>query len=666
MASNSVSITQFMNRQCDQDLLKMHMILLQYNMGQSERSAVDGIVMSKELQYCESSLHSAREQSALYEDLLHSYQNALRDRDEAVKQRNEASEKMLSACKKRNKSSKEVDDLKEELSDMQEELSDVRVERDKLRKELEKVRKESNEKNDALIATTGDLSQQLNKVTELFQKTKQALEERNEARKSLDKTIKERDEAVEKLNSLLKEDDTDDAKENDNVLPLQLECMDIIVTVRDICIQDHESGSKLTIPKGTFMSVLKFQDEDDIERVFVRMKLTSKWTDPLYFSDAFYCAVKRVSHFTKDLYQFIMDMFLEVHYYDPAALYIFKKACLSRTELINLEQKQELVCVIGMMIGGERIERNSIVRIHSVAHNVIKFAMVKDSLVKIVSSHPKDVEYAFARLDIGKTPFHEGVFALTNVLNIQKENMLQKTLSDVRKKKDTLELENRTLQSRLKLSHEEKNKIEKISKPASPDPMVSKLKSDIENLRSEMDFLTKQHSDEIMQSKARLRDMTATLQDERKVFQSKFDTMQSELQSQIRQMEEEHTLMQNSREEAIVDMERAKLNTLEVVIDLNKRKSEWNDAIHVLKVKTSELKTENEELQKTIHDLLAFDKTSASKKECVVCFDNELSHIFPVCNHFCLCAECAPKIDKCPVCQLSGKAERGFILSSDC
>ena len=336
------------------------------------------------------------------------------------------------------------------------------------------------------------------------------------------------------------------------------------------------------------------------------------------------------------------------------------------TELIKLEQKQELVCVIGMMIGGECIERNSIVRIHSVAHNVIKFAMVEDSLVKIVSSHPKDVQFAFARLDIGKTPFHEGVFALTNALNIQKENMLQKTLSDVRKKKDTLELENRTLQSRLKLSNEEKNKIEKISKPTSPDPMVSKLKSNIEKLRSELDSVTKQHHDEIMESKARLRDMTATAENERVAFQFKFDMMQSELQSQIRRMEEEQALVQKSWEQAMIDTEQAKRDTLVKVIDLNKRKSEWNDAIHVLQVKTSELKTENETLQKKIDELLAFDKTSGSNDECVVCFDNKLRHIFPVCKHYCLCGECAPKIDKCPICQSSGKAERVFILSSYC
>ena len=39
------------------------------------------------------------------------------------------------------------------------------------------------------------------------------------------------------------------------------------------------------------------------------------------------------------------------------------------------------------------------------------------------------------------------------------------------------------------------------------------------------------------------------------------------------------------------------------------------------------------------------------KKNCVVCFENEINILLKPCNHLCTCEKCTKKIDSCPMCR---------------
>lgn len=39
------------------------------------------------------------------------------------------------------------------------------------------------------------------------------------------------------------------------------------------------------------------------------------------------------------------------------------------------------------------------------------------------------------------------------------------------------------------------------------------------------------------------------------------------------------------------------------------------------------------------------------KKECVICMDNDADYAITPCGHMCICSECGPKINNCPICR---------------
>ena len=48
--------------------------------------------------------------------------------------------------------------------------------------------------------------------------------------------------------------------------------------------------------------------------------------------------------------------------------------------------------------------------------------------------------------------------------------------------------------------------------------------------------------------------------------------------------------------------------------------------------------------------------------ECIVCLTNPKSTTLLPCRHLCVCAECFPHIDKCPVCRAEFD---GYVVFAD-
>ena len=42
---------------------------------------------------------------------------------------------------------------------------------------------------------------------------------------------------------------------------------------------------------------------------------------------------------------------------------------------------------------------------------------------------------------------------------------------------------------------------------------------------------------------------------------------------------------------------------------------------------------------------------SSSDRSCVVCLTESVNHMIRPCNHACVCAACAPRLDSCPICR---------------
>jgi hypothetical protein len=52
---------------------------------------------------------------------------------------------------------------------------------------------------------------------------------------------------------------------------------------------------------------------------------------------------------------------------------------------------------------------------------------------------------------------------------------------------------------------------------------------------------------------------------------------------------------------------------------------------------------------------------NADPRCCIVCLDQPRQTVFRKCGHMCLCAECAKKLKKCPICQRKGKAIKVYL-----
>lgn len=54
------------------------------------------------------------------------------------------------------------------------------------------------------------------------------------------------------------------------------------------------------------------------------------------------------------------------------------------------------------------------------------------------------------------------------------------------------------------------------------------------------------------------------------------------------------------------------------------------------------------------------------KKNCVVCFENEINILLKPCNHLCTCEKCTKKIDSCPMCRKKIKEINKIKYSYTC
>lgn len=59
---------------------------------------------------------------------------------------------------------------------------------------------------------------------------------------------------------------------------------------------------------------------------------------------------------------------------------------------------------------------------------------------------------------------------------------------------------------------------------------------------------------------------------------------------------------------------------------------------------------------KSMYKIMFKYKDTCDKNICTVCMDKPRDYIFINCGHMCICGDCAPKLAKCTICQLPGKA----------
>ena len=243
----------------------------------------------------------------------------------------------------------------------------------------------------------------------------------------------------------------------------------------------------------------------------------------------------------------------------------------------------------------------------------------------------------------------------------KKGRCLTQALAECRRKLKVMELEHRSLKTRFETAHQgHEREAQKRMQVA--DPAVPKLKANVEKLRAELDAVTKRHAEEMAECKSRSRDDLAATHAEKEKLLADQKYMQTNMEQQLRGMGEDNALLQAMLDKAVADKEIEKQVALQRVILTNMRKREWDDAMHIAQIQMSEMKTEKGALEATLDEVLAVreDGGGDTRNACVVCWERRISHIFPMCNHLCLCAVCALQIHKCPVCQKEGDAKRVY------
>lgn len=54
------------------------------------------------------------------------------------------------------------------------------------------------------------------------------------------------------------------------------------------------------------------------------------------------------------------------------------------------------------------------------------------------------------------------------------------------------------------------------------------------------------------------------------------------------------------------------------------------------------------------------EKKEENNGKCICCYENEKTHIFKECGHFCICENCSKNVDNCPICRNKSKTIRVF------
>ncbi len=50
-----------------------------------------------------------------------------------------------------------------------------------------------------------------------------------------------------------------------------------------------------------------------------------------------------------------------------------------------------------------------------------------------------------------------------------------------------------------------------------------------------------------------------------------------------------------------------------------------------------------------------------STNECKICLSGEVTHMYTLCNHVCVCESCSKRIAKCPICRTVGPTKRVYL-----